>query len=114
MEVGLGHAPTLANLAAKTLQLVQFAGAGVKTLNVQRDAAAVYSEDEPKPFIGKRRSAAADAATVTGISAADAEFGAAVKALPAVQLRVQVRIQVRVQLNCENRRQCWKQRQRFL
>ncbi|WP_353067382.1 beta-ketoacyl synthase N-terminal-like domain-containing protein [Arcanobacterium hippocoleae] len=50
VEIGLGHAPTLANLAVKTLQLPKFANKKVKVLNVQRDSAIVYRADEPTVF----------------------------------------------------------------
>ena len=40
VEVGLGNAPTLANLGAKTLRLPQFAGRDVTVYNVGRDEAA--------------------------------------------------------------------------
>ncbi|QOR45035.1 type I polyketide synthase [Trueperella pecoris] len=45
IEVGLGAAPTLANLAAKTLKQQRF-GAHVNVLNAQRDAKVVYREDQ--------------------------------------------------------------------
>ena len=56
IEVGLGNAPTLANLAAKTLDLSRFAGIHAHVRNVQRDEDVVYSQDvqqlaeaEPEP-----------------------------------------------------------------
>ncbi|QNH96260.1 type I polyketide synthase [Corynebacterium anserum] len=45
VEIGLGAAPTLANLAAKTLALPQFADARVQVRNVQRDEQLVYQQD---------------------------------------------------------------------
>ncbi|WP_426718784.1 fatty acid synthase subunit beta domain-containing protein [Corynebacterium auriscanis] len=45
IEVGLGAAPTLANLASKTLALPQFADLTVRVLNVQRDEKLVYQQD---------------------------------------------------------------------
>lgn len=45
VEIGLGAAPTLANLAAKTLGLSRFADSEVRVLNVQRDEKRVYAED---------------------------------------------------------------------
>lgn len=45
VEVGLGNAPTLANLAAKTLRLPQFAGEKVTVYNVGRDEGRVYMTD---------------------------------------------------------------------
>ena len=45
VEIGLGAAPTLANLATKTLKLPRFTGADVAVRNVQRDEKLVYHED---------------------------------------------------------------------
>lgn len=45
IEIGLGAAPTLANLGAKTLSLPGFANSLSIVRNVQRDEAAVYHED---------------------------------------------------------------------
>jgi len=49
VEVGVGQAPTVANLAASTLKLPGRTGGPVQVLNVERDAAAVYSTDEDAP-----------------------------------------------------------------
>lgn len=45
VEVGPGSAPTLANMAAKTLRLPRFSGSHVDVRNVGRDAAVVYMTD---------------------------------------------------------------------
>ncbi|MCH9276756.1 DUF1729 domain-containing protein [Bifidobacterium amazonense] len=45
VEVGLGNAPTLANLGSKTLRLPQFAGRSVAVYNVGRDEGRVYMTD---------------------------------------------------------------------
>ena len=45
VEIGLGAAPTLANLASKTLALPEYTDASVTVRNVQRDEAFVYHED---------------------------------------------------------------------
>ena len=45
VEVGLGNAPTLANLGAKTLSLPQFSGRDVTVYNVGRDEGRVYMTD---------------------------------------------------------------------
>lgn len=45
VEVGLGNAPTLANLGAKTLQLPQFAHRKVTVYNVGRDESRLYMTD---------------------------------------------------------------------
>lgn len=44
-EIGLGHAPTLANLAQRTLKLPDFAERSVNVFNVERDRAVVFHED---------------------------------------------------------------------
>ncbi|PWG63835.1 type I polyketide synthase [Bifidobacterium callitrichidarum] len=45
VEVGLGNAPTLANLGAKTLRLPEFAGSDTVVYNVGRDEGRVYMTD---------------------------------------------------------------------
>ena len=45
IEVGPGSAPTLANMAAKTLKLPRFEGVHVDVRNVGRDSAVVYMTD---------------------------------------------------------------------
>ncbi|WP_043658061.1 fatty acid synthase subunit beta domain-containing protein, partial [Nocardia thailandica] len=50
VEIGLGATPTVANLASQTLKLPAFGGATVEVVNVERDAAVVYSTDtDPAP-----------------------------------------------------------------
>ncbi|WP_156516461.1 acyltransferase domain-containing protein, partial [Nocardia arizonensis] len=50
VEIGLGATPTVANLASQTLKLPGFAGTTVEVLNIERDAAVVYSTDtDPAP-----------------------------------------------------------------
>lgn len=45
VEVGLGNAPTLANLGSKTLKLPEFAGVDTVVYNVGRDEGRVYMTD---------------------------------------------------------------------
>jgi fatty acid synthase len=45
VEVGLGNAPTLANLGAKTLRLPDFSGRKVTVYNLGRDESRVYMTD---------------------------------------------------------------------
>ncbi|KAA0022850.1 type I polyketide synthase [Antrihabitans cavernicola] len=45
VEVGLGAMPTVANLATQTLKLPGRTGSPVEVLNIERDAAVVYSTD---------------------------------------------------------------------
>ncbi|MGV9637095.1 fatty acid synthase subunit beta domain-containing protein [Nocardia rhamnosiphila] len=50
VEVGLGATPTVANLASQTLKLPDFATSTVEVLNIEREAAVVYSTDtDPAP-----------------------------------------------------------------
>ncbi|MBF6351417.1 DUF1729 domain-containing protein [Nocardia flavorosea] len=50
VEVGLGATPTVANLASQTLKLPDFTTATVEVLNIEREAAVVYSTDtDPAP-----------------------------------------------------------------
>ncbi|MGA8987395.1 fatty acid synthase subunit beta domain-containing protein [Aeromicrobium sp.] len=46
IEVGVGQAPTVANLASSTLKLPGRLGAPVEVLNFERDSAAVFATDE--------------------------------------------------------------------
>ncbi|KAA0511327.1 hypothetical protein F0325_21580, partial [Enterobacter ludwigii] len=45
VEVGLGNAPTLANLGTKTLRLPQYTGRHVTVYNVGRDEGRIYMTD---------------------------------------------------------------------
>lgn len=49
VEVGLGTAPTLANLAARTLALPRHAGRSIDVFNIERDAARVLANDVVRP-----------------------------------------------------------------
>ncbi|KFI67966.1 fatty acid synthase Fas, partial [Bifidobacterium merycicum] len=90
VEVGLGNAPTLANLGAKTLRLPQFSGRDVTVYNVGRDEGRVYmtdsdslvaeTDDEP---IAESTSAAATPAAAASAAPAAAPAAAAVPAAPA-------------------------------
>ena len=61
VEVGLGNAPTLANLGAKTLKLPEFSRRKVTVYNVGRDESRIYMTDtdslapEPEPRSEERR-----------------------------------------------------------
>ncbi len=46
VEIGVGQAPTIANLASQTLKLPGRHGGPVEVLNFERDGAAVFSTDE--------------------------------------------------------------------
>lgn len=46
IEIGVGQAPTVANLATSTLKLAGRYGRPVEVLNIERDSAAVFSTDE--------------------------------------------------------------------
>ena len=50
IEVGVGAAPTVANMMGHTLSLPQYAGREVEVLNTERDHARVFAEDaQPAP-----------------------------------------------------------------
>ncbi|GAA1089733.1 fatty acid synthase subunit beta domain-containing protein [Tsukamurella strandjordii] len=49
IEVGLASAPTLANLASRTLALASYQRAAATVLNAERDAAKVFATDEDAP-----------------------------------------------------------------
>ncbi|WP_019203777.1 type I polyketide synthase [Tsukamurella sp. 1534] len=49
IEVGLASAPTLANLASRTLALASYQRAAATVLNAERDAAKVFATDEDVP-----------------------------------------------------------------
>ena len=90
VEVGLGNAPTLANLGAKTLRLPQFSGRDVTVYNVGRDEGRVYmtdsdslvaeTDDEP---IEQSAPAAAPAAQAAAPAAPVAQAAAPAAAAPA-------------------------------
>lgn len=79
VEVGLGNAPTLANLGAKTLALPEFSGEKVTVYNVGRDEGRVYMTDTdslvPEVFTeedSQEASSTADATTAPAAPAAPA------------------------------------------
>lgn len=45
VEVGVGHAPTVANMMGQTLSLPEYDGVQVEVLNTERDHARVFAED---------------------------------------------------------------------
>ncbi|MGA8850153.1 MAG: acyltransferase domain-containing protein, partial [Aeromicrobium sp.] len=90
VEIGVGQAPTVANLASSTLKLSARQGRPVQVLNIERDAAAVFSSDEDVPEIDDAAdepveetaiapvaAAAPAAATSSGPRPVDIAFGAA-------------------------------------
>ncbi|WP_416277026.1 fatty acid synthase subunit beta domain-containing protein [Nocardia sp. alder85J] len=69
VEIGLAATPTVANLASNTLKLPQFTTARVEVLNIEREAAVVFSTDtdpapvdEPEEVVAETSSAPAAAA----------------------------------------------------
>lgn len=46
VEVGVGSAPTIANMMGQTLRLPQYDGAEVEVLNIERDRSVVFATDE--------------------------------------------------------------------
>ncbi|MEK0226286.1 fatty acid synthase subunit beta domain-containing protein [Bifidobacterium mongoliense] len=83
VEVGLGNAPTLANLGTKTLRLPEFSGRKVTVYNLGRDAARVYMTDtDPAVDIDDEdmSAAAAPAAPAAAAQAAPAPAAPATSA----------------------------------
>lgn len=80
VEVGVGRAPTVANLASATLKLPEVRrtlGGPVEVLNVERDAAVVFGRDEdPAPAVP-------DAGADSGDSSASTAAETAATSLPA-------------------------------
>ena len=94
VEVGLGNAPTLANLGAKTLRLPEFAGNDTVVYNVGRDEGRVYMtdtdslvpDDEPEETAAPVETAPAGGFAVAKLgssAAADAAPAAAAAPAPA-------------------------------
>ena len=94
VEVGLGNAPTLANLGAKTLRLPEFAGNNTVVYNVGRDEGRVYMtdtdslvpDDEPEETAAPVETAPAGGSAVAKLgssAAADAAPAAAAAPAPA-------------------------------
>ena len=88
VEVGLGNAPTLANLGAKTLRLPQFAGRDVTVYNVGRDEGRVYMTDsdslvpEEDADDSAVATSASSAAAAPAVASAPAAAPAAVAEVP--------------------------------
>ncbi len=84
VEIGVGQAPTVANLASSTLKLpvvqrtLPLDGDGVEVLNIERDAAAVFATDEdPAPVEEEETQAPTAAAAESAPTAAPAPAPAA-------------------------------------
>ena len=90
VEVGLGNAPTLANLGSKTLRLPQFAGRDVTVYNVGRDEGRVYMTDsdslvpEEDADDSAVATSASSAAAAPAVASAPAAAPAAVAEVPIV------------------------------
>ncbi|AZN30182.1 DUF1729 domain-containing protein [Flaviflexus salsibiostraticola] len=82
VEIGLGAAPTLANLASKTLALPEYTDASVTVLNVQRDEKIVYHEDV-RTIADDEEPEETTAASAAPVSAAPAAAAAPAEAAPA-------------------------------
>ena len=82
VEVGLGNAPTLANLGAKTLRLPQFAGRDVTVYNVGRDEGRVYMTDSDSLVADDDADDSVAAPAAASAPAAAAAAPAAVAAAP--------------------------------
>nr|WP_238529328.1 type I polyketide synthase [Dietzia alimentaria] len=78
VEVGVANAPTVANLASKTLDLPTHRGPRARVLNVERDSAALYGTLPPSVEVDDDN----DAADATGASSAASSTPAADQASP--------------------------------
>jgi len=81
VEIGLGAAPTVANLASQTLKLPGRFGYPVEVLNVEREAAIVYGTDVD-PAVDDDDEIEAPAAQAAPVAAAAAPVAAAAPAAP--------------------------------
>ncbi|MFF2557513.1 fatty acid synthase subunit beta domain-containing protein [Nocardia sp. NPDC058058] len=73
VEVGLAATPTVANLASNTLKLPAFSDTTVEVLNIEREAAIVYSTDtDPAPVDEPEDTPAETASAATAPAAAPA------------------------------------------
>ena len=84
VEVGLGNAPTLANLGAKTLALPQFSGEKVTVYNVGRDEGRVYMTDTDSlvPEVFDEEDSTTEAAPAASVPSAAPAATAAPAAAP--------------------------------
>ncbi|MDO5099535.1 MAG: DUF1729 domain-containing protein, partial [Corynebacterium sp.] len=80
VEVGVGSAPTLANMMAQTAALPQYAGTQVEILNVERDRGVVFASDEIVREVAEAEPAES---TETETAAAPAAAPAAAEPAPA-------------------------------
>ncbi|MFB7717858.1 fatty acid synthase subunit beta domain-containing protein [Nocardia sp. NPDC056100] len=79
VEVGLAATPTVANLASNTLKLPAFSDTTVEVLNIEREAAIVYSTDtDPAPVDEPEDTPAETASAATAPAAAAAPAAAPV------------------------------------
>lgn len=71
VEVGLGATPTVSNLASQTLKLPDFGTAAVEVLNIEREAAVVYSTDtDPAPAEDESAGESAETPAAAAVPAA--------------------------------------------
>ncbi|AMA00941.1 type I polyketide synthase [Corynebacterium glutamicum] len=63
VEVGVGSAPTLANMMGQTLRLPQYADATIEVLNIERDRPVVFATDEVVREVAVEETPAASAET---------------------------------------------------
>ena len=91
IEVGVGTAPTLANLAARTCQLPRHRSRDIRVLNLERDADAVFMRDqiqpeksEPESEVTTEQDAAQALSGESGAAGETGEAGAAAAAEPTV------------------------------
>ncbi|ALC06626.1 hypothetical protein CDES_11295 [Corynebacterium deserti GIMN1.010] len=83
VEVGVGSAPTLANMMGQTLRLPQYASATIEVLNIERDRPVVFASDEVVRELITEDTAPADAETPAAEPTVQAAATAAPAAAPA-------------------------------
>lgn len=84
VEVGVGSAPTIANMMGQTLTLPKYAGADVEVLNVERDAPVVFATDAVEaPAVDAVEAPVASDATVSATVSAAATAAPETAATPA-------------------------------
>ncbi|WP_034651520.1 type I polyketide synthase [Corynebacterium vitaeruminis] len=80
VEVGVGSAPTLANMMAQTAVMPQYAGRSIEILNVERERAVVFASDE---FVREVAEAPVEEAAAAPENVATASAPVPVEAAPA-------------------------------
>ncbi|AUZ42881.1 Fatty acid synthase [Corynebacterium pseudotuberculosis] len=78
VEVGVGSAPTIANMMGQTLRLPQYDGAEVEVLNIERDRSVVFATDELTRTVSAQDAETETASEDTAQDVATVQIAAAV------------------------------------